>query len=184
MKVTEQEWHEKMHNLIDRRASVGHNNDNYRTQSAVADYARHMKKVFVGKTLLDVGCGSQYLKGCIPPQTEYYGLDAFPITEDVFSGKIEEERVLNFFTKVKTIETVVAFAVMDGCQDFDKAIEHMKLIAQRNVVFLTGIGIKPDKYHTFELSLMDYIHGFAGWDLTLSHQIEPKVWLLEFSKPQ
>ena len=65
MKVTEQEWQEKMHNIIDRRASVGHNNDNYKTQSAASDYKSHMSKVFVGKTVLDVGCGSQYLKRCL-----------------------------------------------------------------------------------------------------------------------
>jgi hypothetical protein len=182
MKVTEQEWHEKMHNLIDRRASVGHTNDNYKTQSAVADYKSHMSKVFVGKTVLDVGCGSQYLKGCLPEGTIYHGLDAFPIDEDVFSGKIEDEKTLNFFTKVKEIETVCAFAVMDNVEDFDKAMENMKAIAQKNIVILTGLNIPKDQYHTFELNIADFARMSAGFTLTQYIDIAPKVKLIEFSK--
>jgi hypothetical protein len=98
MKVSNEEWNEKNQNLMQRRKTVGHVNDNFRTQSRVADYASHMSKVQVGASLLDVGCGSCFLKGCIPDTTKYYGLDAMPLDEEVFGGMIEDDKTLNLFT--------------------------------------------------------------------------------------
>lgn len=182
MRVEKSTWKDRLDNLINRRKEVGHTNDNFRTESPVADYAAHMRKVHIGNTLLDVGCGSCYLKGCIPEEVKYYGLDAVPLSEDVFHGMIEEDHVVNHFTLMKTIDTVCAFAVMDGCQDFDLACQNIKRIAKRNVVFLTGIGIEADEFHTHKLEISDFNRNFNDWESTV-WQIAPKVYLLEYRRP-
>lgn len=177
MKVEKEIWVQATQNLIDRRKSYGHTNDNVHCENPIADYASHLRKVFVGDSVLDVGCGSMALRNCIPPDTSYYGIDAFPVNESVVKGAIEDEE-----TAMCSVETVCAFAVLDNCRDFDKAIENMKKIARKNIVILTGIDIEIDKFHTFKLSLQDFRSRFTDWKETYCEAISPKVYLLEYTK--
>jgi len=175
-------WAERLQNLINRRKTVGHTNDNFRVEQPVADYAAHMRRVEIGATLLDVGCGSMHLKNCIPPEVEYYGLDAHPLDESVYEGMIENTSVIADFLNHIKIDTVCAFAVMDGCQDFDVACSNIKLIARKNAVFLTGIGINPDQFHTHRLELSDFRRNFEGWKERTCVEVGPKVYLLEYTR--
>lgn len=176
MFVSEETWNEKMNNLIQRR-ELG-----TRGTSANADkvrnYISHLSKVFVGKSILDVGCGDCAIKKLLPESTEYYGLDAFPVNDKIFGGAIEDEQSKDFFS----VETIIAFAVMDGVRDFNKAIENMKSIATKNIIFLTGVNIPPDKYHTLELKLSDFDYRFSDWNKTFAEEIIPNVWLLEYTR--
>ena len=164
-----------MQNLMERRKS-------HHKRTAASDYESHVQKVHVGKSVLDVGCGSMYLKKCLPEKTSYFGLDAFPVDDRVIKGKIEDESIVHLFSHTVQIETVFAFAVLDGCEDFDKAIRNMQRIARTNIVILSGIGIPVDKYHTFQLSITDFLTRFKGWECVRSEYVSLKVCLMEFMK--
>ena len=176
MFVDKKVWEQAIYKLRNRgiRSTIGESVEAIR----IRDYASHLKKVYVGASLLDVGCGDQFIKKCISPEVKYFGLDAFPVNDEVIEGCIE-----NDCAKIFEVETICAFAVMDGVQDFDKAISNMKQIAQKNIVFLTGVNIPPDQYHTFELKLSDFDYRFSDWNKTYAEEIIPKVWLLEYTRP-
>jgi len=185
MKTTKENWEQATANLRNRgvRSTVGESVEAIR----VRDYAAHLLKVYVGESLLDVGCGDQFIKKCIDPKVRYIGLDAFPVFSnpallyETWMGNIEDEKWIEFFDK--KIDTICAFAVMDNCLDFDKAIENMKQIAQKNIVFLTGANIEVDRFHTFKLQLSDFDYRFSDWNKTYAEEIIPKVWLLEYTRP-
>lgn len=182
LKTTKENWEQATANLRNRgvRSTVGESTEAIR----VRDYASHLSKCYVGESLLDVGCGDQFIKKCISPEVRYFGLDAFPVYEkpallyETWIGNIEDEKCIDLFS----VETVCAFAVMDNCLDFDKAIENMKRIADKNIIFLTGVDIPVDKYHTFELKLSDFDYRFSDWKKTYAEEIVPKVWLLEYTR--
>ena len=176
LKATKENWEQAMNNLINRRTrtTLGTSVEAIRTR----DYASHLSKVYVGESLLDVGCGDQFIKKCIDPKVRYIGLDAFPISKDTFEGNIESYEAVKLFD----VETICAFAVMDNCLDFDKAIENMKMIATKNIVFLTGVNIEVDRFHTFKLQLSDFDYRFSDWNKTYAEEIVPKVWLLEYTR--
>ena len=177
MFVDKKEWEQATANLRNRgvRSTVGESTEAIK----VRDYAAHLSKCYVGESLLDVGCGDQFIKKCISPEVRYIGLDAFPISNDTFEGNIESDEAVKLFE----VETICAFAVMDNCQDFDKAIENMKLIATKNIIFLTGVNIEVDRFHTFKLQLSDFDYRFSDWNKTYAEEIVPKVWILEYTRP-
>jgi hypothetical protein len=176
MKATEQDWINATKNLKARRSDYGHTNDNVHTESIVSNYRSHLEKCGYGSSILDVGCGSQSLKEVIKTNTKYIGLDAFPIEGiDCIHGAIEDVTGIE-------VDTVCAMAVLDNCRDFDKACQSMKAIARKNVIILTGIDIEVDKYHTFKLQLSDFARNFSDWDQTHYEEIQPKVWLLCYSR--
>lgn len=174
MKVNYNTWKSRMLNLMERRRVP-----KKRQSDVVSDYGAHLKKVHVGKSVLDVGCGTMAVKSLLPANVKYTGLDPFPVSSEVVSGMIEEEGIEQ---RLPEIDTVICFAVMDGCMDFSAACSNIKKIAQENVVFLTGIGIAPDQYHTFELQLSDYRGAFVGWKETVCEAITDKIYLLEYTK--
>jgi hypothetical protein len=177
MKAKVKDWVSATENLQKRRENYGHTNDNVHTPSNVSDYKSHIEKCGYGESVLDVGCGSQYLKTCLPDNVKYIGLDAFPIDGiDCIHCAIED-------LKGWEVDTVVAYAVLDNCRDFFEACESMKKAARKNVSILTGIGIEVDDYHTFKLELSDFSQAFEGWSLTHKEQLQPKVWLLNYTKP-
>jgi len=180
LKATEEAWQKATAELRARgpRNNVGES----REQAYIRDYKHHLSKVFVGKSVLDVGCGAQFLKTCLPEGVDYLGIDAFPIDLDSYKGNIESESTFNIL-KSLDFETICAFAVMDNCLDFDKAIENMKMIAQKNIVFLTGVGIEIDKFHTLRLEMEDYEERFSDWTHGYREEVAPKVFLLEYLKP-
>jgi len=177
MKVEHELWKERMDNLMARRKDWGHNDDNKHTAKGVGDYCAHLKKVHVGKSVLDVGCGRKFIQSCLPEGVAYTGLDPYPITDDVVFGTIEDCKFPDL-----SFDTICAFAVMDGCIDFVAAVENMKRMAAVNVVFLTGIGIDPDKYHTHRLLMTDFDSRFTDWKHGYREEIVKNVWLLEYIK--
>ncbi len=175
LQVSEDIWKERMGNLMTRR-STGGRNDNYQCPPAIADYKAHLSKVYVGKTLLDVGCGSMMLRDHLPEDVEYLGIDAFPMYDGVHEGVIETVELQD-----ASYETVTAFAVLDGLYDLEKAIKNMKRIASKNIVFLTGVNIEPDEYHTIKIEL-EAIRKLMlpEFKENLCHLVHGNVYLLEY----
>ena len=181
LKATKENWEQAMNNLINRRTrtTLGTSVEAIRTR----DYASHLSKVYVGESLLDVGCGDQFIRKCIDPNVKYYGLDAFPVPGiDIIKGNIESTATVDLFTEEIPIETICAFAVMDGVYDFDKAIENMKLIATKNIIFLTMLDTEANEFHTFKLQIEDYDSRFTGWKKTYFENISTKCYLIEYTK--
>lgn len=174
MKVSTKEWVQATENLNKRRQSVGHADDNRSLDNAIRDYKSHLNKCGVGSSVLDVGCGSQFLKQCLDESIDYVGWDAFPIHDETYEVAIEDvgKKVIDVF------DTVCAFAVLDNCRDFYLACDNMKRIARQNVIILTGIGIEVDQYHTHKLEHEHFDKAFSDWDCTHKEEISPKVWLL------
>lgn len=174
MKVSTKEWVQATENLNKRRQSSGHSDDNRSLDNAIRDYKSHLNKCGVGSSVLDVGCGSQFLKQCLDESVEYIGIDAFPIVDECLKLAIEDIHP-NY---VDEVDTVCAFAVLDNCRDFYLACENMKRIARQNVIILTGIGIEVDQYHTHKLEHEHFDKAFSDWNCTHKEEISPKVWLL------
>ena len=174
MKVSIKEWVQATENLNKRRQSSGHADDNRSLDNAIRDYKSHLRKCGVGNSVLDVGCGSQFLKQCLDESIEYVGIDAFPIVDECLKLAIEDIHP----SYGNEVDTVCAFAVLDNCRDFYLACENMKRIARQNVIILTGIGIEVDQYHTHKLEHKHFDLAFRDWDCTHKEEISPKVWLL------
>lgn len=171
MKATDEDWENATINLNQRRS-----NGAISKPSPASDYKLHLTKCGYGESVLDVGCGSQYLKSCLPYGFKYIGLDAFPIEGiDCIHSAIED-------LKGWKVDTVCAFAVLDNCRDFDKACQVMKATAQQNIIILTGIGIDVDRFHTFRLEHSDFERNFNDWNCTHKEEIQPKVWLINYSR--
>lgn len=150
-----------------------------------------VKMVKVGRSVLDVGCGDRCLKLSLPSNVVYFGLDAFTECADNIIGKIEDDAMLELFLdlyKTFPVQTIFAMAVMDGVEDFDKAIINMKMIARKNIVFLTGINIEPDEKHTLKLQLSDFRERFTDWKETLCHLVkqegDKQLYLLQYENPE
>lgn len=178
MKATESDWIKATENLNRRRQWKGHADDNRDLSNAIRDYKTHLNKCGFGSSILDVGCGSQFLKRCLPENVKYIGIDAFPLEGlDILPIAIESDEALSL-----SVDTVCAFAVLDNCLDFFKACDNMKNIAKQNVIILTGIGIEVDEYHTFKLEHEHFEEAFKDWDCTHKEELQPKVWLLNYKK--
>lgn len=175
MKVSKETWFERMQNLMNRRKASAPSVAG--PPNKLSNYGDHLSKVHVGKSVLDVGCGSMAIKSILSDGIKYYGLDPFPVNSEVIEGMIETRGIED---SLPEIDTVICFAVMDGCMDFSAACENIKKIAKENVVFLTGIGIDPDQYHTHRIELSDYRKAFSGWRESLCDRLADKVYLLEY----
>lgn len=191
MKADYQKWVDATANLKARRKLQKTVSDNPTYQNPVADYRLHLIKCGYGRSILDVGCGAQFLKTQIPANIQYFGLDAFPAEgyEDATIPFAIEDFVediefgLTVISKsIPPVDTVCAFAVLDNCRDFDKSIQAMKIIARKNIIILTGIDIPVDQYHTFCLQMSDFDSRFTDWKCTHREEIVPKVWLLNYDR--
>ena len=177
MKASNEDWINATANLKERRALAGHTDDNRNLDNPIRDYKLHLQKCGFGRSVLDVGCGSQFLRTCLPEDVKYIGLDAFPIANtNTFDMAIEE---VNW--KDNSVDTICAMAVLDNCLDFDKACQNMKRLAKKNIIILTGIGIEVDKYHTFKLEHEDFKCNFSDMSQTHYEELAPKVWLICYS---
>jgi ubiquinone/menaquinone biosynthesis C-methylase UbiE len=175
MKVDESVWIEKMTNLNERRKREVIRN----VIAEVDNYCAHVNSTFIGKKVLDVGCGLMIIKNCLPSDVEYVGIDPFPIKDGSIEMAIED---CTF--KDKEFETVYCFAMLDNVRDLKQAIEHIKRICSKNVVILTGINIPPDKYHTIELNiemLDELFYPFTGAMLRKFHE---KIILIQYESPE
>lgn len=166
-------WEEAMGNLMERRKSGSQKKKPY---SPAGDYKAHLDKFYIGNTLLDVGCGGMTVKGLIPKHTKYFGLDAFPVNDEVIKGTIEH------FNPTHQFDTVVLFAVLDGVFDLDKALENINKLTAVNIIILTGIEIEPDKFHTFKITFDALDKGLGGFNRTHTEELAPKVFLIEYHK--
>ena len=125
-------WVKATENLNIRRGEVKLEQDNVHCENPISDYRSHLDKCGYGKSVLDVGCGTMYLKRQLSKDVEYIGIDAFPIYgTNAIELAIEEDEVTNL-----SADTVCAFAILDNCRDFFKAVQNMKAIAKKNIIIL------------------------------------------------
>lgn len=182
MKADYQKWVDATANLKARRKLQKTVSDNPTYQNPVADYRLHLIKCGYGKSILDVGAGAQFLKTQIPESIVYIPIDAFPAEgyeDTTLPYSIESYADSDDYP---IVDTVCAFAVLDNCLDFDKAIIAMKKIAQKNIIILTGIDIEVDSLHTFKLQLIDFDDRLKDWNCTHREMIVPKVYLLCYER--
>jgi len=160
-----------MNNLLERR-KAGAITSQFKH---VDDYKGHINKCYVGKTVLDVGCGSMTIKSCLPQETEYTGIDPFPVSDEVIKMNIEECDFPD-----NTFETLYAFAMLDNLYDLPKAVEQMKRVCTNNIVILTGVNIPPDKYHTIEIKKEELAELMNPFKIGYIEYLHPKIMLIEF----
>lgn len=163
-------WKEKMNNLLERRKTAGHN----KSGSNVSDYASHLSKVSIGMSVLDVGCGDMAIKKHIGEKL-YVGIDAFPVNSFVVGMEIEQCAFPD-----KSFDTTFCFAVLDGLYDPPKALQHMARVTKKNIVFLTGIGIEPDQYHTYMITEQMLSDNLPGFKVGYKEWLQEKVLLIEY----
>lgn len=180
-RTTRTKWETANGKLIARRANGV--SDNSKCDSLVADYYRHMRSFEVGNSVLDVGCGDQHLRTVVEnqhPGVSYTGIDAFTKGEGIINLSIEKLNVKKFEEDHGTHETVCCFAALDMMHDIGKACENMKKLAKKNIVFLTGVNIKPDEFHTFEITPDLLNELMSGWKVNMSNFLTEKVLLIEY----
>lgn len=169
-----------MQNLRNRRSTGV--SDNKHCESAVSNYSSHLTKIYVGASLLDVGCGDQQIgkilsTGFWANRVKYVGIDAFPCVPDAIKEEIETCAFPD-----RSFETVICFAALDNLYDVKTAIINMKRLASYNVAFLTGIDIEPDQYHTVKITHQLLDDAFSDWRSRCQEQLAPKVWLIEYAR--
>ena len=175
-KVSEQIWNERMANLRNRRASKPGSTSS--KISGISDYYRHIRKAsMIGKSVLDVGCGSCEIQNHLPKDTCYTGIDAFPVNNDVVNMQIE-----NCTFGDNQFETIYAFAMLDNVQDLEKALYHIKRVASKNVLFLTGVNIEPDQFHTIKITESLLIDNMKPFKVGYMEYLHPQIMLIEFIK--
>ena len=173
MKTTKKEWETKLNNLHTRTKGI--------SSEYQIDYKSLLKKVHIGKRVLDVGCGTCWLKNYLPKDTKYIGLDAIQRQEHSFVDVIIED-IENVFGMNNKFETLFVFAALDGMRDLEKAFDSMKNICAKNIVILTGINIEPDIYHTHLITEYYLDTQMNGWNKTTRVQVHPKIIFLEYTK--
>jgi SAM-dependent methyltransferase len=174
MNTTRQDWEDKLNNLHTRTKGISSEHQ--------INYKSLLKKVFIGPSVLDVGCGTCWLKDYLPKQTFYTGLDACLHGPEIINTSIED-----FFDhaedlKHKRFDTLFVFAAMDGMMDLNKAIQNMKKITRQNIVILTGINIEPDQYHTHKITEEYIDEQMDGFRKSYRFQVHPKIIFLEYTK--
>lgn len=171
MKTDLENWKNKLNNLHTRQKGISSEHQ--------IDYKSLLKKVHIGKRVLDVGCGTCWLKNYLPKDTIYFGMDAYIKGKDILTETIEDIEVLS---DVYDFETIFVFAALDGMRDLELAFSKMKYLASKNIVILTGVNIEPDIYHT-HLITEDYLDTqMNGWNKTTRVQVHPKITFLEYTK--
>lgn len=187
-KTTMDKWKSATKNLQDRR-DAGQTNDNAACENIVADYDRHLRSFPIGESLLDVGCGDQALGRALARHNEraktnvkYFGVDAFPVSAAIPKLKIENDKEVDALLEDHgQFDTVCCFAALDSMHDLVKATENMKRCANQRVVFLTGINIAPDKFHTFEITVKLLDELMVGFKRGKCFNfLTPKVLLAEY----
>jgi hypothetical protein len=168
MSVTEAVWQERLTNLNE----IWRKSDRPSKQGPAGDYASHLKKVFLGFSIIDLGCGDAKIKTLISSKHEYIGVDPLPLSPDIIQAKAED---LNF-----SADTILCFAMLDGCQDLEKTLQAINRHAKYNVVILTGLGIEPDMFHTHAIAKSDILTGLPDFKIRYEEEVSPNVWLFDF----
>lgn len=163
--VSEKEWREKAENFQARIATNPYpvNLDHYRNI---------LSKVTVGESVLDVGAGNCYIGEVLPKEIAYHAIDPFPRKPEVIPMTAEQ---LGGAVK---FDTVICLAALDNVQNVPEALTGMKRSATKNIVILTGIGVKVDHLHTHTIERKDLTDVLG--EPTQEIEISPKVWLMEW----
>ncbi len=162
--VTEKVWRERAQNLQDRRKSSPKKPD-------LSLYEKIVSLVYIGETVLDVGCGQCYLEKCLPKGVGYIGVDPFPMSKKVAKVKAED---LN-----TPADTVFMLAALDNVQNVEKTLNNLETCALKNVVILTGINIDPDEFHTHRIERKTLVKILGEPDQEF--ELLPKVFLFEWN---
>ena len=167
MKTTQEDFETKLNNLHTREKGISSEHQ--------INYKELLRHVRIGASVLDVGCGTCWLKNYLPPGTKYYGLDAYVKGEGIINMKIED------LVGRSSVDTVFVFAALDGMQDLVKAFESIKKLAKKNVVILTGVNIPPDQYHTHLITEDFIIEQMKPFKLFIRKEVlKDKILFLEF----
>lgn len=172
MKVSEQEFKDKLNNLHTRKQGISSEHQ--------INYKDLIKRVHIGESVLDVGCGTCWLKSYLPKFVNYNALDIQDRYEhqgnNVIITKIED------FKPYVKYDTLFLFATLDGMQDLDKAFEVIRNITNENVVILTGVNIEPDIYHTHKITEEYLDSQMIGFNKSVKVQVHNKILFLEYTK--
>lgn len=171
MKTDLENWKNKLNNLHTRQKGISSEHQ--------IDYKSLLKKVHIGKRVLDVGCGTCWLKNYLPKDTIYFGMDAYVKGKDILTETIEDIEVLS---DVYDFETIFVFAALDGMRDLKLALSKMQYLSSKNIVILTGINIAPDIYHTHLITEEFLDSQMEGWKKTTRVQVHPQIIFLEYTK--
>ncbi len=183
MKVEKSEWEQKAKNLQDRRKFAQTAVVNAAKISPISDYKSHIEKCFMGKDILDVGCGSCAINEALNDAfnhneiNSYTGIDPFPIKPQVLKMQAEKMEFHN-----GSFDTVYAFAMLDNVEDFNLTVSEMKRVCRKNIVILTGVNIIPDKFHTLMITEEKLIEEMKPFKVGYKEYLAPKVLLIEFIK--
>jgi len=186
-KTTKTKWESATGNLIKRRSTGV--SDNAKCENIVADYHRHLRGIIqhgagIGNSVLDVGCGDMSIGRILEqhyPNVKYMGVDAFPVNDQVTGLKIEDAHPNMFAIQYGEFDTIVCFAALDSMHDLVKACNNMKGIAKKSIIFLTGIDIEPDQYHTFKITEPLLHELMKGWKVSYSNYLTEKVLLIQYT---
>lgn len=173
MNVDKTIWEERMYNLINRERGTKGNSDE---AVRLRDYRAHLNKIFIGESLLDVGCGDGNVKKHLN-EVRYVGIDAFPLNDSVIKMYAEK---IGF--KDKEFDTVICFAALDNFMDLRDSISEMKRVCAKNIAFLTGIYIKPDKYHTLQIKEHELDILMSPFKVTYRENFGKNVILIEYTR--
>ena len=173
--VSKEVWVERMQNLNNRRAKAPIKNE----VPGIDSYSDHIRKGIIGRSVLDIGCGSAVIKKYLPVDVQYTGLDPFPQVEapHILKGCIED------FADYEGLkwETGYCFAALDNVMDFKQAIQGIKRTISGNMMFLTGVNIEPDQYHTIGLTADELVAEMAPeFDVNFMEYLHPRIILVEF----
>lgn len=169
MKTTREEWNQKLTNLHTRTKGISSEHQ--------IDYPRLLKKIKIGKRVLDVGAGTRWLQHLIPGDCHYTGLDAYLGTNGNIKGAIED-----LVGAGPYYDTLFVFAALDGMRDLEKAFAAMRELAKQNIVILTGVEIDPDLYHTHKITRELITEQMEGFTCTYEEYVHPKIVFLEYTK--
>lgn len=170
MEVSKTDWESKLNNLHTREKGISSEHQ--------INYKSLLSKVFIGETVLDVGCGTRWLKNYLPKNVSYIGLDACIAGKGIINMAIED--ITRF--DIQQYDTLFIFAALDGMRDLKKALENIRKMANKNIVILTGVNIPPDQYHTHLITENFIDEQMAGLKKTVRVQVHPKIVFLEYTK--
>ena len=164
------EWETKLNNLHTRPQGISSEHQiNYPELLSLV-------KVGLNAKVLDIGCGTCWLKYLLPNRI-YLGIDAHPLSEDVYKEEIETCELPD-----QCVDTSFVFAALDGMRDLTQAIHHIKRVTKENIVILTGVNIPPDQYHTHEITVEFIDSQMSGFKKTVEKYVHEKIVFLEYTR--
>jgi ubiquinone/menaquinone biosynthesis C-methylase UbiE len=186
--VKSEQWAEKMANLMERRK-----NNDIRKQPVIDNYESHMKRALDegwikgGSRVLDVGCGDcvlQAILGHLGWEGDYVGIDPFATAEQMADGvySLKIETMDKATMPDKYFDSTLCFAVLDGTEDIEEALRQINRVTGKSIIILTGLGIAPDKCHTWEITTELLDLWLSDFKRTDTIQLHPKVALIHYGR--